>query len=117
MLLLDGLGALLTLLFLIGILVPFEAYFGMPKNVLYSLAIVAGLFAIYSLGSYFFLKKNWSPFLRGIAVANLLYCVATLGLVVYHFEKLTVLGVGYFLLEMVIIVVLVVVELRVSSRR
>jgi len=94
------------------VLTRFEHIFGMPRSVLYVLALVACGFAVYSFCCYLFAGKNWRPFLSIIAIANLIYCCVTLFLVYYLWEKLTVFGVGYFLLEIVVIVALVVVELK-----
>jgi hypothetical protein len=49
--------------------------------------------------------------LLGIALANLCYCFITFFLVVYYFEKLTLLGVTYFVAEIVVVLALVFVEL------
>ncbi len=108
--LIDGIGAVVSAIFLGVVLVQVEVYIGMPKTVLYVLASLACLYAIYSLSCSFFLPANWRPFLKGIALANLLHCGLTLGLVIYFYQKLTVLGITYFLLEMMIVVGLVVLE-------
>ncbi|MCB9298425.1 MAG: hypothetical protein H6559_35735 [Lewinellaceae bacterium] len=110
--LIDGLGALLSAFLLGVVLVQMEHIFGMPPKVLYPLAAIAGVFAIYSLSCFLFLTQNRGAFLKGIAVANLLYCCLTLGLVVYCYPQLTALGVAYFLVEIGIVLILVGVELR-----
>jgi len=116
--LIDGLGALLTAIMLGLVLANFVPLFGMPKSILYPLSLIACVFAVYSLSCHFRFPANWQPYLKAIAAANLLYCCLTLGLVllmVYSFQKLTMLGVIYFLVEIVIVVGLAVVELRVAS--
>ena len=68
MLLIDGLGALLSFVFL-GILLPlFHEAIGMPIDKLYFLAGIALLFAFFSLGSFWRLKEDWSKFLKFISV-------------------------------------------------
>lgn len=114
--LIDGLGALLTAFFLAVILAKFEAHFGMPRNVLYPLAIVACIFAIYSMSCYFFLPVHWRPYLKVIALANLTYCCLTLALVIFHYQSLMVLGLLYFLLELVVVGALIYIELRVAAK-
>lgn len=114
--LIDGLGALLTASLLAFVLVPLERYFGMPVRVLYPLAAVAGLFALYSLLCYARFPANWQLYLRGIAVANLSYCVLTAVLVVYFWQQLTVLGVLYFVGEMGVVSGLVAVEVGIYRR-
>jgi len=114
--LIDGLGALLTA-FLTGVLLRmFEEAFGMPQKHLIILSILAGIFAIYSMSCYFFVGKKWRIFLRIIAIANLLYCFLTAGLVMYLYQQLTILGVIYFVAEILIVIALVYVELSVSFK-
>lgn len=114
--LLDGCGALLTVVSISAILAPFEVYFGMPRPVLYLLSAIAAVYAVYSLVCHVYKPKNKSLYLRIIAVANALYCVLTLGLVCYYYEKLTFLCIAYFLGECLIIAALVYIELGIASR-
>lgn len=109
--LLDGIGALISALFLIALLAPFESIFGMPRKVLYTLSIPAFGFAVYSLSCYFFDVKKWQPYLKLIALANFLYCCVTLGLVIQEYDLLTMLGVAYFLGEIGIVFAVIGIEL------
>ncbi len=111
----DGLGGMLSALLLGVVLARFQTTFGMPREVLYFLACLACAYAVFSLLSYWRIKTNWRPYMRGIAVANLLYCCLTIGLVIYHRQALTRLGVTYFLLEVLVILGLVVMELKTVS--
>ena len=112
----DGLGAFITA-FSLGItLASFEAYFGMPVKTLYFLSSIACIYTIYSICCYFLLAGNWQPYLWGIAVANLMYCCLTTGMVLYFYPKLTVLGLAYFLLEILVVSALIIIELRVFSQ-
>lgn len=115
--LLDGFGAVLSAIFLGVVLVQWNSYFGMPVDILKLLAGIALVFALYSLGNYLFLSKKWRPFLIAIAIANTVYCGLTLGLVIYYYKVLTSLGMLYFVLEMMIIVILVSVERRAILNR
>lgn len=110
----DGLGALLTAFFLGGVLSRWEALFGMPRSVLYPLAAVGLLFAAYSLSCYFFKVKRWKPFLLGIALANLGYCLVSLVLVAMFFQRLTALGVAYFGVEILVVSILILIEIRLA---
>ena len=114
--LVDGIGAFITAFLLLAILRTFNEYVGMPRMALTSLSIIAAVFCLYSISCYFLLNDNWQPFLKAISVANLLYCCLTSGLVIYYYNSLTILGVIYFLAEIIIIVVLVYVELKVLNR-
>lgn len=110
--LLDGLGALLSAFFLGIVLVRFEVYFGIPKNILYLLAGLACILMIYSLGTYLFAKDNWHTHYKTIAFANLAYCFLTAGLIIYFHKEITPLGLLYFLAEMAILLFLVKMELK-----
>lgn len=113
----DGLGAWLTAFLLSVVLSNFESTFGMPLHILIVLALIAGFFAFYSFGCYFFLKHKWKPYLLAIAVANLLYCALTLGLVIRHYEELTFWGLGYFIVELLVLIVLIVFEFRTTLKK
>ncbi|MEM9848273.1 MAG: hypothetical protein AAF847_10315 [Bacteroidota bacterium] len=115
MLLVDGLGALLTALSIGVVLVQLERYFGMPPNVLYPLAYTAGGFAIYSLSCAFFLTDFQRIHFILIMLANTLYCTATLMLVFYFWQQLTVLGILYFLIEILIVGYVIWLEKRTLS--
>lgn len=110
--LIDGLGALLTAFFLFVILRTFNEYFGMPQTTLTYLSLIAVIFCLYSITCFFLLSDNWKPFLRVISIANLLYCILTLGLVIYNYQSVTLLGITYFLAEIIVICGLVFVELK-----
>lgn len=112
--LIDGFGAVISAVSLGVILVKLETFFGMPPKQLYILSGAAFIFAMYSFFCYFRFPMNWRPFLKVIAISNLIYCSVTIGLVVYLFQTLTTLGLIYFILELVIIIFLVRIELKVA---
>ncbi len=115
LILVDGLGALLSA-FSLGILLPaFQPYFGMPVSVLYVLAIFPVFFALYDFTCYARKPQNWALFIRIIAVANLLYCCLSISLLLYHFTQLTSLGGIYFILELIIVITLAIFELQVAN--
>lgn len=109
--LIDGFGALLTALILFSILRPFNRYFGMPKSVLTILSIIALAFCLYSMSCFYLVKEKWKSFLKAVSTGNLIYCCITIGLIVYYYDQLTVLGIVYFLLEIAVICGLVFLEL------
>lgn len=113
--LIDSLGAMLTAFFLFVILRNFNEYFGMPTIILTYLSAIAACFFIYSTVCFFFLKENWTPFIRAISIANLLYCVLTMGLMIVYYPILTIIGIIYFLLEITIVCGLVYIELHVAT--
>jgi hypothetical protein len=112
--LIDSQGALLSAFLLGVVLVHFEPLFGMPVNILYILALIAGIFFLYSFSCFLRQPEQWQPFLRGIAIANLSYCGLTLGLVLYLHQSLTTLGILYFVFEIIIVTMLALKELKTS---
>ncbi len=111
----DCLGALLTT-FLLGIvLARFESVFGMPRQLLYPLAMIAGAFSIYSFVCFLRFAGNWRPYLRLIAFANLTYCCLTIGLVFCCWEKLSVWGISYFFIEVAVVGFLSIIELKTAE--
>jgi len=113
--LIDGLGAMLTAFLLFVILRNFNEYFGMPKIRLTYLSAIAACFCIYSSACFIFLKDNWTLYLRGIGIANLLYCILTMGFLIIYYFQITMTGATYFLLEIAIICGLVYIELNVAT--
>ena len=113
--LIDSLGAIVTGFILFVIMRQLNEYIGMPIIVLTYLSIIAICFCIYSTACFLFLKERWTPFIRLIGVANLLYCALTIGLLIKHYSLLTIIGIIYFLIEIVIICGLSYVELNVAT--
>ena len=114
--LIDCMGAVLSAFFLGVILVRFEDDFGMPKTILYVLSSLACIYAIYSISCYYILTNTWRPYLKGIAIANMIHCCLTIGLVFYYYQKLTVLGLMYFFLELILVSGLIIVEIKAYSK-
>jgi len=113
--LIDGIGALLSAILLGLVLTRLEAFFGLPKNVLYVLSGIAMLFSIYSLTNAIIKPAKSAPRLQFIAVANLLYCVLTVVLLIAFYQQLTVYDLLYFVGELLIILSLAYYELRAAA--
>ena len=111
LLLIDGLGALLSAFILGVVLIRFQSNIGMPPKVLNFCSILAGVFAVYSLTSYAMRTANHALLLKLIAVANILYCMLTLGFIVLLNHRLTTLGTCYFIAEIVVVLALATIEL------
>ena len=116
LLLADAVGGVLSVILLAGLVARFETYFGMPKTVVYLLSFVACLYGTYSLCCYLFLGNNPQPYLKFIALANLVYCCFIISLTIYFYPRLTILGLIYFSAEVIIIVSLAVIELAAADR-
>lgn len=115
--LIDTLGAFISMILLGLVVGGDEPFFGMPTETCYFLAFLAGIFMVYSLLSYAFVKALWKKFLRGIAIINLSYCVLTVILLVIHSESLSVWGWGYFVGEIIIVTGLALFEFRISKEK
>ena len=113
--LIDGIGATVSAFFLGVVLTALEEHVGMPRTVLWFLALVALAYGAYSIGCYYLLRKEWRPWLRAISSLNLAYFGATAGLMVAFRARLTLVGATYFLLEILLIAALVVVERRLLA--
>ncbi len=113
--LIDAIGALVSAFFLGVVLSGLQEKIGIPKHILYLLAILPVFFAIYSFSCYFFLREKQRFFLKGIAILNLMYCFLTIGLLFFHNRNLTWLGWTYFVVELIILFVLIRIELKAST--
>lgn len=110
--LLDGSGALISA-FSLGILLPlFQEFIGMPLEILWILAGIAALFALYSLTCYRAAGDKWKRLLTLIAIANGAYAILSLALVVIHFDMLKIWGLLYFGGEILILIGLITLEIK-----
>jgi hypothetical protein len=115
--LIDGLGALMTASILSLAIVNFQGLLGMPQDVLFFLMIIACVFSFYSLACHIIKPANWRAFLAFIAISNLIYCFVSVGFAVHFTEQLTLLGITYFGVEVLVIILLAFVELRIAFSR
>jgi len=114
--LIDAIGALITALFLLGILAQLENYFGMPSKVLYLLSVIAFCLFLYSISCHRLIKSNGKPFLSLLIFFNLIYLLISIGMVIKYYVNLTKLGVIYFILELIIIGIVIIIELKAIKR-
>ena len=115
--LLDGFGALLTTLLIFFVLRTFNDFFGLSKSILGYLAALALVFSIYSIFCYFLVSDNWKLFLKIICIANIFYCILTIGVVIFNYQNISILGIIYFLGEIIVIVSVVYLEITVIKRQ
>jgi hypothetical protein len=107
----------MTAFFLFVIVRQFNEYFGLPKDKLTFLSVIAVCFCIYSATCFLILKGGFAPFFRFIGIANLIYCALTIGLLIKYKPLLTIVGALYFLTEIVIVCALSYIELNVATRK
>lgn len=114
--LIDGVGAILSA-FLVGVvLTKFERIFGIPPETLYFLAVIPLFFALYDLYGYQSKNQKIGLLLKGIATLNLIYCLISIGLIIHHFDTITVLGWIYILIEIIIVLILAIIEFKVGIK-
>ena len=112
--LIDGIGAVASAFMLRIVLVQLESYIGIPASSLYILAAFPVLFATYDLVCYLKLNHRIGPFLKGIAMMNLSYCLLSAGLAVFHAATITLWGWTYFSAELLIVVSIAIWELKTA---
>ncbi len=106
----DGIGATISAAML-GIALPtFHDWVGMPIHTLYLLSFCAAIYAIYSLTCYRLVRHRETIWLRAIILANLFYCGLTVLLVSWHWDEMKILGLIYFILEVILILFIASVE-------
>jgi hypothetical protein len=114
--LIDALGALLTCIVLSLLLPHFSSEFGVDQSVFHLLAAIVACFFIYSGILHILQPKNWVLFLRIIAAANVMYCLATMLLIILLKSQITLPGVIYFIAEAMIILWLAFFEFEYAKK-
>lgn len=113
--LIDGLGALLSAFLYYIVLSNLISVFGMPKQALNLLCLLALGYAVFSLSTYMRKVENWRPYMKVIAGANLLHCILTGVFLFYYNASITGIGFLYFIVEIIIVVGLAIFELKTAS--
>ena len=108
--LLDGIGAVVSVLLLGGVLPVVQPWIGMPLRALYLLALIPVFYGMYSFGCYRLADHSNPRWLQVVMVANLLYCVLTMSLLVRFFDELTALGMAWFIIDALVILGVVALE-------
>lgn len=111
----DGFGALISAFFLGFILIVYQPFIGMPISILYLLAALALIFAVFSFSSIYFKHQLIDRKLKIIFYANTLYILLTVFFMIFYFEKLTIIGLVYFIFEISIVWSLVKIERDLSN--
>lgn len=111
----DTIGALLSSIFLFIIAKKFSLNFGVSETVWTKLSLIALLIAFYSALCSLGVKYRWMPFLISISVINTVYCALTIGVLIYHWSGLTVLGITYLSAEIAVILLLAFFEFNTAK--
>ena len=112
--LVDSIGAFLSAFCLLIISRFYSNYFGINPSTLQLLTILPIIFCIYSACCYLLIKRSFKSFILIIAIANFLNCLITLMLMFTLYSELTILGVSYFVIELMIIALIISIEFKVS---
>ena len=113
---LDGLGALISALFLGFILVRFEHIVGIPATTLYFLAVFPLFFFFFDLYCLKRNEKSTGKLLTVLAFFNFGYCLISLSFAIYHRASLSAYGWIYISVELVILLVLARVEFYAGKK-
>lgn len=114
-LLVDGLGAVLTTLLLL-FFVPFLDPNWVELTSFYKiLPVISTFLAFNSLLAFFFFKTNWLIYLRFVALANIAYCLFSIFILIFDSNHVSILILTYFSLEILIVLFLVYLELNLIS--
>ncbi|XDD43926.1 hypothetical protein AB3N58_06160 [Leptospira sp. WS60.C2] len=105
--LLDAIGAFVSLLVLLVVILPFKQWFGMPVSALYILCILASIMFFYSSLCFFKKPKHWKPFLLGVILGNLTYCSISTFFLITYWHQLETLGAFYFIWEKIVVLAIV----------
>lgn len=111
----DSAGALLSAIIQGLGFILFEGITGMPHMSLYVLSFFACILSVGSLLCFLSRPKNWKPYLKLIAIGNLIYCFLTVCLLILAGSKITAFGFAYFTAELLIIIILVLLELKTAA--
>jgi hypothetical protein len=114
--LVDAIGALLSAIFIFIILSYFENQIGIPEKTLIFLIIIAILLSIFSFCCFLIQKNNSKQSLKIISRANILYCILTIITVFAYRHAITRWGLLYFIFEILIIILIVIVELKTMNK-
>lgn len=110
LILVDGMGTLVTAFFLLVVLHQLEIYFGIPYYLLQFLAIFPFLFFIFDLFVYLKVKDHYATYLKLIASFNWGYCLVSLSVMAYHYGEIKPLGMLYLFGEIVIVFTIAYIE-------
>ena len=109
----DAIGAILSAFLLGVVLVYFQDYIGIPEYTLYLLAVFPVFFAVFdfiAIGN----EEGISANLKIVSIMNASYCLISVSFAFVHISSITVLGWFYIIGEVLIVLLLAILEYRVS---
>ena len=109
--LLDAIGAFASIFLLFLLIVPNENFFGLSHSIAINLSIPILCLMIFSASCFFLKPTKWKVFMKFVVLGNLAYCLFTTIIILQNFKQLTILGVSYFLIEILVILLIVRIEI------
>ncbi len=113
LLLIDIGGAFITTLLLFLVVKNNNQVFGISSSKVDILAIIALFICCVGIVGCFMNKNNWKLLFITLASINLFYCLITV-MVLISSENVTIYGMLYFLIEIVIILMLAFLEIKTA---
>ncbi|MFY7899977.1 MAG: hypothetical protein ACOVNY_07315 [Chitinophagaceae bacterium] len=110
----DAVGALLSTSSILIVHMFFAAYLGISKTTLLYLAVAIAPLFLYSTICYLFITSITKMHVYIIGIANLMYCIVTALLVLFFLQTINIIGIAYFLVEIMIIFLVVYIEFRTA---
>jgi len=111
----DGIGALVSSIFLGFVLIYFQPWVGMPASTLCFLAFFPLIFFMYDLYCITQIRKYNQAYLMVIGCANIGYCLISTFCLVEHFQIITALGKIYFIIEVTLVLSIGFYELKANN--
>jgi hypothetical protein len=106
----DGIGAILTSLFMFFLLAPNHDFIGIPKHHLVTFGKIAVVLGFYSFSTFFGFKRPGPLFFYLISFFNLGYLLYTTTILIHQIHLVKIWGWLYFSGEIAILFALIVVE-------
>ena len=114
--LIDMIGAMLSVILLSVVLVQYEAVFKIPKEMLYFLAGFPMIFIIFHVFSILRRDLKLNRYLKVISILNISYCLISLVCIFLIMERVSIFGLMYLILEINIVLILATIEFKVSKK-
>lgn len=112
----DASGALFSAFMLGVVLVNFNEYIGLPVKILNLLAFFPVLFFLIDIYFTINYQKNNKLFLKIIGSLNLFYCFLSLIILINYFETIKIIGLIYFILEIIIVASIALLEFKIMKK-
>lgn len=112
---LDGMGAVFSLLFT-GLLLPhFSTDLGIPEKTLYFLACFPFIYSLFSLSCYFFVKNFKKWMIQTIIVGNGLYCLVSAA-IIFSIPDIQTWGILLLISEILVVAFVIAIEVYVLQQ-